>query len=116
MEIKDREAWKAWVDKNQDPYGKAVIDYAKRWADLMEERMANGENLEEIAKETSNEANTDGITGYMYGAAISVLHTSWKHGEQLRCWHNIDIQIKDEGEKANEKGTVLNPAILSIGK
>jgi hypothetical protein len=39
----------------------------------------------------------------------------WKHGEALRLWHNLKTQIRDEGEKANESGGVLNPACLSIG-
>jgi hypothetical protein len=36
-------------------------------------------------------------------------------GEELRRWHNKDVQIGDEGEKANETpGAVLNPALLTI--
>jgi hypothetical protein len=52
----------------------------------------------------------------MYGAAVSVLSSCWEHGEELRRWHNLDVQIHDEGEKANETGAVLNPAIMCIGK
>ena len=37
------------------------------------------------------------------------------NGEDLRRWHNLDTQIRNEGEIANEKGGVLNPAIMSIG-
>ena len=116
MKIKDEKAWQEWVDNNKDFYGKGVIDYAERWANLMESRMENGENLEEIAKETSHEADTEGITGFMYGAAVSVLFASWMHGELLRRWHNIDIQIGNEGFEANEGDGVLNPALLSINK
>lgn len=39
----------------------------------------------------------------------------WEHGEELRRWHNIKYQIRDEGAKANETGAVINPAIISIG-
>lgn len=31
---------------------------------------------------------------------------------QLR---NLDMQIQDEGERANESGGVLNPALLNLG-
>lgn len=60
-------------------------------------------------------ANTDGITGFMYGCAVSGLAKFWKHGEQLRRWHNKDSQLGTEGDEANESGGVLNPAILTIG-
>ena len=115
MIIKDQDVWNAWVTNNTDPYGKGVITYAERWADLMEGRMTDGTSIAEVAQQASHDADTEGITGFMYGAAVSVLATSWEYGEELRRWHNLDTQIKDEGEKANESGGVLNPAILNIG-
>lgn len=116
MKVKDETAWNAWRTNNTDPYGSAVIRYAERWADAMETAMASGETLAGCAKRTSHEADTEGITGFMYGAAVQTLATSWEHGEELRRWHNLDTQISDEGEKANDKpGAVLNPAIMRIG-
>lgn len=114
MKVKDAEVWQKWVESNQDAYGSAVIRYAERWADLMETRMAEGADLEAIAEETSREANTEGITGFMYGAAVSVLASSWEHGEDLRIWHNLKTQIQDEGERANATGGVLNPALIRM--
>jgi len=52
----------------------------------------------------------------MYGASVSVLAKCWEHGEQLRRWHNLKTQLGNEGEKANEKGGVLNPALLNIDR
>lgn len=101
-------------DKQEDAYSQAIFTYAEAWGDLMEARINNGEAIEDIAKETSHEADTDGITGFMYGAAVSILSQCWVHGEQLRKWHNLDTQIGDEGEKANEEGGVLNPALLNV--
>lgn len=77
--------------------------------------MAEGVKLEDTADRSSHTADYDGITGFMYGAAVSVLSGVWKHGEGLRRWHNLKTQIGNEGEKANAKGTVLNPAILDVG-
>ena len=71
-------------------------------------------NLEDVADATSQEADVEGITGFMYGCAVSTLSRCWKHGEQLRRWHNINTQLGNEGEKANESGGVLNPALLSV--
>ena len=73
MKIKHEIKWKSYVEKNTDPYGKACVDYALAWANLMEARMADGAEIAAIAKETSHEADTDGITGFMYGAAVSML-------------------------------------------
>ena len=71
--------------------------------------------MEDIAKSSARETDTDGITGFMYGAAVSILAKAWVYGEELRRWHNLDTQIQHEGEKANESGGVLNPALLSSG-
>jgi hypothetical protein len=100
---------------NTDPYGLAVVLYAERWANKMEELMAAGEKLEDIAKDASHTTDTEGVTGFMYGCAVEILAYFWEYGEQLRRWHNLDIQFGTEGEKANETGGVLNPACLVIG-
>lgn len=115
MEVSDEAAWQSWKDNNQDGYGAGVIAFAERWARLMQLEMANGQKLEDIASATSHEADTEGITGFMYGAAVSTLASCWKYGDQLRRWHNLDTQLGDEGEKANETGGILNPALLRIG-
>lgn len=114
IEISDEAGWQKFKENNQDGYGGAVVTYAERWAQLMEVEMANGKNLKEVAKAASFEADLEGITGFMYGCAVSILASCWKHGDLLRRWHNLATQIRDEGEKANEDGGVLNPALLSI--
>lgn len=115
MKIKDQQGWDKGIANNQDPYGARIYSYAKDWADLMEKAMAEGKKLEDVADSTSHTADYDGITGFMYGAAVSVLAHCWEHGEQLRIWHNLKTQIGTEGERANKTGGVLNPAILNIG-
>lgn len=116
MQISNQDFWDKGIVANQDPYGNRCFTYARDWADLMEPRIANGDKLEDIAESTSHQADTDGITGFMYGAAVWILSQCWIHGEQLRKWHNLTTQLGDEGEKANNvPGRVLNPAILNIG-
>jgi hypothetical protein len=115
MLVIDQAAFDAHKMANPDPYGRGIIRFAEAWAELMEKRMGEGLNVEDVAKQASYDADTEGITGFMYGAAVAVLTKYWTFGEQLRRWHNIDTQIGDEGEKANESGGVLNPAMLSIG-
>ena len=92
----DHPDWLKTVEANQDGYGAAVMSYASRWANLMEQRMADGTALSVCAEKTSHDADTEGITGFMYGCAVSILARVWKHGEALRCWHNLDTQIGNE--------------------
>ena len=115
MKVKDQKFWDAQVKANTDPYGGATIKYTEAWANLMEKRMADGTKLADIAKQASHDADEEGITGFMDDCAVSVLAKVWEHGEELRHWHNLDTQIGDEGEKANESGGTLNPALLNIG-
>ena len=102
---------------SKDPYSLGVVTYSERWADLMEKELAASKKLEDIADLTSHKADTDGITGFMYGCAVSALSRFWVHGEELRIWHNLKTQLKFEGVAANKKpGAVLNPALLNIGE
>ena len=115
MKLKDEAVWNENVEINKDePYGKAVTDYAESWADLMEAQINAGAALADIAKKASHDADNEyGITGFQYGCVVSLLAQCWEHGEDLRRWHNLDTQIANEGEKANEEGGTLNPALLN---
>lgn len=115
LDLSDAEAWASWVEANSDGYGSGVMRYAEAWARLMQARMAAGNELEAVAKQASHDADVEGITGFMYGCAVSMLAQAWAHGERLRRWHNLDAQIGDEGARANENGGTLNPALLNIG-
>lgn len=116
MSLKDEAGWKKACAANTDPYGGAVMRYAETWARLMEDGISKGRVLDDIADETSHLADNEGLTGFMFGAAVSTLARVWIYGEDLRRWHNLKTQIRDEGEKANVSGGVLNPALLTIGK
>lgn len=119
MKTKNQELWDRCVANNTDPYGKCCVDFTRAWAEEMEARLEAGATVADCAKAACTEVDNRpgmGITGYMYGCAVGMLAECWEHGEELRRWHNIDTQIGDEGERANERGTVLNPALLSIGK
>ena len=113
MSVTDPDAWATIEEANADPYGSAIVRYAQAWARLMQSRMAQGYELEAVAQPSSFDANLEHITGFMYGAAVAILASTWEHGERLRRWHNRDTQIANEGEDANESGGVLNPAMLT---
>jgi len=89
IEIRDEAGWKMFMEKNQPgSYGGAVLFYAERWAQLMQIEMAAGKNLEDVAAATSFDAAVfEGITGFMYGCAVTALSKCWKYGEQLLRWY-----------------------------
>ena len=66
--------------------------------------MQNGEKVADMANDTSREADTDGITGLMYGCSVSALSRFWDAGEAFGLWHNLKTQIKEEGEHARQGG------------
>lgn len=112
--VTDVKAWSKCVSSNIDPYGKRIVDYAEQWGRLMQSKIDAGETIDQCAEQCSRIADYDGITGFMYGSAVSILSGVWIHGEELRRWHNLKTQIGNEGEQANDLGTVLNPALLTI--
>lgn len=111
MDFKNEKAKKEWDTfkcNNQDFYGKGVVDFCERWAELMEKQITSGKKLTEVSDATEKEADADGITGFMYGCAIDVLSQTWVYGEDLKAWHNGKYMYKGDG--------VVNPAILTVGK
>jgi hypothetical protein len=117
MEIVDQEGYDKWkANQKGDGYGLACFDYAEGWAKLMQKEFAD-RDIEEptvismiaFAENCSKQVDFMGITGFMYGAAVSILAHHWKHGEALRKWHN-----KEFGQE-NSDG-VVNPAIFTIKK
>lgn len=106
-------AWQSWLDANQDDYGGAVMIYARQWAQLAQaeiERMktADTQDIQGVFERTSHEADTSGVTGFMYGVAVSMLSQVWVYGGALKRWHNAQYGKPDaEG--------VVNPALLTIG-
>lgn len=58
------------------------------------------------AKQLSYEADKGRITGFMYGAAVSILSKYWEYGECLRKWHNKDYGYDGDG--------IVNPAVITV--
>lgn len=110
IEGKEKE-YKDWYDKNNDGYSRACFTYVERWAEMMEEKIeASSDDVMKVivdnADKLSYEADEEGITGFMYGCAVSILSQCWKYGELLRKWHNGEYNYDGDG--------VVNPAILRI--
>ena len=82
-----------------------IVRYAERWSQMMEQGIKDGASVAEVAERTKYSADTEGITGFMYGQAVNLLCHYWKHGEELRQWHNQKYHYSGEG--------IVNPAILT---
>ena len=111
LEGKEKE-YKDWYDKNSDGYSRACFTYAERWADMLENLIESCDDdvmtiFAKNADRLSHEADVEGITGFMYGCAVSILSQCWRYGEELRKWHNKEYNYDGDG--------VANPAILSVG-
>ncbi len=112
LRYKDKDAaknWRKYVRINSDcGYNEAIVRYAKRWAKYMQHLMKKyNKTVFEIADTTYILCDTEGITGHMYGCAVNVLSQCWKHGDDLRRWHNKKYGVEDaEG--------VVNPAVITV--
>ena len=109
--IKGKEKeYKDWCSKNNDPYDRACLTFAERWAELLEEQITKSDNVMQCINDNtdkcSHEADTDGITRFIYGCSIIVLSQYWKYGEYLRKWLN-----KKYGYNGD---VVVNPAIIGV--
>ena len=97
--LKDKQKlWDELLEINSaDLYGKGVLTYLQKYAELMEKDIIKGNKLEDVAYRTRFEADTEGITGLMYGMAVNILSTVWEYGEELRIWHNKRHGYEGEG-------------------
>lgn len=86
---------------SHDHYSKEVVDIGERWAILMEKQMAEGKKIADIADTTIHEVNSKDITIFMYKCVISALIQFWEHGEILKLWHNLNMQIDGENEEVS---------------
>ena len=80
--------YKDWYDKNNDEYSRACFTYAERWGEMLESKIKSSTDdpmkvITDNAEKLSNKADTEGITGFMYGCAVNILSHYWKYGEYL---------------------------------
>ena len=109
--IADKKKQEEWENckaiNSKDDYSNCVIDYAILWAQYMEYLMAkHDKKVSDVWDMCSHLADIYGITGFMYGCAVSILSSFWKYGEELRVQHNSKYNHYGDG--------VVNPALLTI--
>lgn len=106
MKIKPgKEAEYASFKQENDKIGRnvAVINYAERWAEKMEQEINAGASVAEAAIRTRYDANEENLSWFMYGNAVRVLAHFWSRGDELRqCQQQSDqsSQIKQDFPKS----------------
>jgi hypothetical protein len=106
--------WDDYQSINTDPVGAGIMNYAQRWAELMEQEMAKGKSLPEVAMDTSLEADTDNMSGMTFFLAVRTLVDCWAHGEELRQWHNARVAGGKHPSLADRPGMLINPSIINF--
>ncbi len=99
--------FRAYKEKNSsDFYTSGILVYAERWGGMMERAIGDGFTVAKAAERTGHEADTDSISDYMYECAVKILSDYWKHGEDLRQWHNSGYEYEGDG--------VIEPAVFAM--
>lgn len=99
--------WETYKRVNSEEYGRGIIRYATIWVQYMEYLTKKyGMKMSEIWDRCSDLANVDGVTGFMYGAAASIISQVWELGEDFRKCYNSKWNYSGAG--------TANPAVLTI--
>jgi len=111
--MKHEDEWNNTVEINsKDGYGTACVNVARRVMEILDENKEF--DTHKIICQADDDTKAGGITGFMSGCVAQMVSKHSDRGEEfMRKW-NGDTQIGDEGDKASEKGAVLNPALLNI--
>lgn len=101
-----------FVCKSKDSsYTRGIFNFCVAWANKIEEKMAKGAVLADIADDSEMECYKEDpsldVTGHMYSCAISILSSCWEHGDELRKWHNDKYHYQGDG--------VVSTSIISAG-
>jgi hypothetical protein len=115
MPITNPTEWDKWIETNQDDYGGACIQVARRAMEILDEEPDSKIDCRALICRADQESGAGGITGFMAGAVASMISRCHSRGEEFRRAWNLTNQIGTEGERANESDGVLNPAIMTLG-
>ena len=113
MPVTKQKEWDEAVKINKDPYGKCCVDVARQVMKILDDELGEFDPHTIICR-ADDETKAGGITGFMAGCVASMVSQCHSRGEEFRRKWNKDNQIQDEGDKANENGGILNPAVLNI--
>lgn len=83
LEVRGEGLWQMVQDSILDPAVEEILDFAERWARLMQLDIEEGNELEEVFETCANDANFDNLNSIEQSVAAMMLSSVWIHGEQL---------------------------------
>lgn len=87
MKVRNKDVYMKWKRVNaNDGYSFDIFKFSEKWADLMEEEVEKGHNIEEIADDTSKIAGIDELTNTMFDSSLDILYRCWIYGYELETW------------------------------
>ena len=104
-------AFRAGAKGDLDPLVRGIFYYGNRWACLMEDELAKGKTVAEVAKTTRDLADpddNDSVTIFMHCNALHILWRFWVHGKELGDWWNKAVLGPEEGERLGKKHGLVN--------
>lgn len=86
------------------PCASPILLCAERWGWAMEQEIANGRTVADAAEITLFDADSDRMSGAMFGFVMKTLCTFWIYGEQFRQWQmrSCDSNELEEQEPASD--------------
>ncbi len=111
MPITDTETWNKWVEANDDPYGKACIDVARRVMDYLDDKHVTTLDPHDMICKADKATEAGGITGFMAGCVAQMVSKVHSRGEEFRKAWNKDVGSATGQEDAEG---VLNPALVTM--
>jgi len=112
MAITNQKLWDSFVEKNDDPYGKACVDVAREVMRLLDEPGYKDFDTHAVICEADNNIKAGGLTGFMAGCVAQMVGRCHSRGDYFRRKWNQDHGVTEE----KAKGGTVNPAILTIGE
>ena len=105
--ITDQKRWLSWVAANEDPYGKACVDVARRVMEIIDKEEPEELDTHELIQRADDEIDAGGITGYMAGAIATMVSQCHSRGAEFKkAWN------KSYGCEICEG--VVNPSIVNL--
>ncbi len=112
MSIIKQEAWEKYVKLNKDdPYGKCCVDVARKVTEYLDDPHVPVLDCHDLICKADKAIDAGGITGFMAGCVANMVSQVHSRGEEFRkAWNKPYMK---EGQE--DKGGVVNPAILTTG-
>jgi 2,4-dienoyl-CoA reductase-like NADH-dependent reductase (Old Yellow Enzyme family) len=109
--IINKEVWQSWVDANPDDYGGCCVNVARQVMAILDAE-PGAIDPHAIITRADKEVKAGGITGFMAAVVAQMVAGCHSRGEEFRRAWNADYG--EQGERANDEGTLINPAIVTI--